>query len=144
MPRPRPRPWPPAATSLKTPEAPAGTATADGHPQHHRAVEVPVRPPADRGRLGLDLLHGRPDVVEELHLRARPQTPQRLPHRPPDDVGLGQRRVVAASDAEALLQTMGGAEDAALALDLADEVLGRVGHVLAEHADALVGLHLLV
>ena len=39
---------------------------------------------------------------------------------------------------------MGGAEHSSLALDRVEDVLRRVGHVLPEHADALVRLHDLV
>ena len=68
----------------------------------------------------------------------------RLAHGPPDDVGLGQRRVEAAGLTEGALQPVGRAEHAALALDVGEHRLAGVGHVLAEHPDALVGRHLLV
>ena len=61
-----------------------------------------------------------------------------------DDVGLRQRRVVAAGLTEVALEPVGGAEHAALALELGQQRLAGVGHVLAEDADALVGRHLLV
>ena len=67
---------------LRVPDGPAGHVAADRHPQHHRAAERPVGAPADGGRLALDLVHGRPDVVEELHLGHRPQPPQALAHGP--------------------------------------------------------------
>ena len=68
----------------------------------------------------------------------------RLADGPPDDVGLGQRRVEAAGQAERALQAVGRAEHAALALDVGQHRLAGVGHVLAEDPDALVGRHHLV
>ncbi len=123
---------------------PARQVAADRHPQHQGAVERPVRAPPDGGRLGLDLLHGGPDVVEELHLGHRLEPPDGLAHGSADDVGLGERSVVAAGQAEAALQTVGGAEDAPFAFYVGQHRLPGVGHVLAEHPDALVLLHLLV
>ena len=46
--------------------------------------------------------------------------------------------------AERALQAVGGAEHAALALDVVEQRLAGVGDVLAEHPDALVGRHHLV
>ncbi len=130
--------------ALGVPDRPAGQVAADRDPQHHRAAERPVRPPPDGGRLGLDLLHGGPDVVEELHLGHRPQAPEALAHGPADDVGLGQRGVVAAGQPEAALETEGSAEHPALALHVGQHRLPGVGDVLPEHPDALVLRHLLV
>ena len=129
---------------LGVPDGPAGHVAADRHPQHHRAGERAVGTPPDGGRLALDLVHGRPDVVEELHLGHGPQPPEPLPDGPPDDVGLGQRRVVAAGQTEAALEAEGGAEHAALALHVGQHGLAGVGDVLAEHPDAFVLLHLFV
>jgi hypothetical protein len=69
----------------------------------------------------------------------------REPDRAPDDVRLGERRVVHARRAELGLQAVRRLEHAALALDLAQVLLARhVGHVLAEDEDALVAPHLVL
>ena len=62
----------------------------------------------------------------------------------PDDVGLGQRRVVATGQTEAALKAEGGAEHASLAFDVGQDRLAGVGDILAEDPDPLVLLHLLV
>src|SRR5581483_12180165 len=130
--------------ALAVPDRAAGEVAADGDAQHDGALPLAVRAPADRGRLALDLLHGGPDVVEELDLRTRAQPPYRLADGSPDDVRLRQRCVEAAGDAERPLQAVRRTEHTSLALDLRDHLLRRVGDVLAEDADALVGRHLLV
>ena len=107
-----------ALAALAVPDGAAGEVAADRHPHHHRAGEGPVRAPADRGRLALDLGHGRPDVVEELDLGRRPQPADRLADGPADDVRLRQRRVEAAGLPEGPLEAVGRAEHAALALDV--------------------------
>ena len=68
-----------------------------------------------------DLLHGRPDVVEELDLGYRPQASSGLADGAADDVGFGHRRVVAAVLAEPALEPEGGAEHTAFALQFAEE-----------------------
>src|SRR5680860_818509 len=126
------------------PDRAAGEVTADRHADDRRAREHAVGTPPDGRRLRLDLRHRRPDVVEELDLGARPQAAYRLPDRAPDDVGLGQRRVVAARLAELTLEPEGDTEDSALARHLVEHPRVGVGDVLTEHPDALVARHLLV
>src|SRR4051794_30332412 len=106
--------------ALTVPNRTAGQIAADGHAEHHRTRPRTVRAPADRGRLALDLRHGRPDVVEELDLGTWPQTADALADRPADDVGLGERGVEAACDAEGPLQPVRCAEHAALALHVGE------------------------
>ena len=130
--------------ALGVPDGPAGEVAPDRHAQHERTCPRPVGTPADRGGLGLDLLHGGPDVIEELHFRSRPKAPDGLADRSAHDVRLGQRGVEAAGDPEVLLQPVRGAEHAPLALNRIDDLLGGVGHVLTEHAHPLVELHHLV
>ena len=103
-----------------------------------------MRAPAQRRRLRLDLLHRGPDVIEELHLRTRPQPACALPDRAADDVRLRERCVVAASDAKLGLEPEGDAEHAALARHLPQHAWVGVGDVFAEHTDARVARHLLV
>ncbi len=97
-----------------------------------------------RRRLGLDLRHRRPHVIEELHLGRRLEASDRLPDGPADDVRLCQRRVETAGDPESLLDAERRPEHSALALDFVEHVLGSVGDVFAEHTDAFVGVHHLV
>ncbi len=111
---------------------------ADGDAHHQGTGEVAVRSPPDGGRLAAQLLHGRPDVVEELDLGARPQPAQGLSDAAADDVRLRQGCVVATGRPEASLQPAGDPEHAALALDVVEHVVIGVGDVLTEHADALV------
>src|SRR5262249_55640424 len=129
---------------LRVPDGPTAHVAADSDAKHHRASEGAVRTPADGGRLTLDLMHGGPDVVEELHLGHRPQAPQTLADSPPDDVGLGQRGVVAAGQAETSLEAERRAEYPALAFDVGQDGFPGVGDVLAENPDALILFHLLV
>src|SRR5690348_13928835 len=124
--------------TLAVPDRPAGEIATDRHAQHERARPRAVRAPADRRRPALDLLHGRPDVIEDPDLGTRLEPAYRLADGAPDDVGLGERRVEAPGHAEVALQTMRRAEHAAVALDLGEHLFRRVGHVLAEHSDALI------
>src|SRR5258706_10517577 len=101
--------------ALAVPDRPTRQIATDRDAQQERAGPFAVRTPANRRRLGLDLLHRRPDVVEELHLRTWPQPAQRLTDAAPDDVPLGQRRVETARDPEGALQPRRRPEDAALA-----------------------------
>ena len=88
---------------LRVPDGPAGQVPADGYPQHHGAGPLAGRAPPDGGGFALYLLHGGPDVVEELHLGDRPQPSCSLADGPPDDIGFRQRRVVAPVAAELAL-----------------------------------------
>ena len=67
-------------TALRVPDASPRQVAPDGHPHHEGAGERTVRAPPDGGRLASELLHGGPDVVEELDLGARAQTTKRLAH----------------------------------------------------------------
>src|SRR5262245_60088390 len=46
----------------------ASQVAADGHPDHHGRRKTVVRPPAQDAELVPELMHRRPDVVEELDL----------------------------------------------------------------------------
>ena len=69
--------------------------------------------------------------VGELHLRHRPLAGQRETEPDAGDGGFRQRRVDDARLAESLAQAVGDQEHAAL-----------LAHVLSQHHDALVALHL--
>src|SRR6185295_15701305 len=75
----------------------------------------------------------------DLGTRAQPSDP--LPYRPPDDVRLCQRCVVTAIAAELALKPARRTEHATLALDHVEQLGWSIGHILAEHADALVDRH---
>ena len=124
--------------ALGVPQGAAGEVSADGDAHHQRAPKGAVRSPPCGGRLAAQLLHGGPDVVEELDLGTGPQAADGLAHTAADDVGFRQRRVVAAGRAESTLQPAGDAEDPTLALYVVEDVVIGVGHVLAEDPDALV------
>ncbi len=97
------------------------------------------------GELVAHLVHGGPDVVEELDLDDGLEAADGHADGAADDVGLGERRVPDAVGAELGLQAGGELEDAALALDLAGAeglVAGGVGDVFAEDDDARVAAHL--
>src|ERR687888_620203 len=96
------------------PDGAAREVAADGDPHDHRAREGAVAPPADRRSFRAELLHGGPDVVEELDLRTRAQPAKRLADRAPDDARLGKGGVEAPRLPELALQTHRDPEHAAL------------------------------
>ena len=120
---------------LGVPVSPSGQVTPDRHPQDHRARPFAGRPPPHSGRLALYLLHGRPDVIEELDLGHGPQSPHALAHSPANDIGFGQGRVVTAVGAELSLQAESGTENASFTLELVQELGRGVSHILAEDSD---------
>src|SRR5438477_12601770 len=97
------------------PDCTTGEVAADRNAHDHRAGEGSVAAPSDRRRFRAKLLHGGPDVVEELDLRARPQPSERLADRTPDDVRFGQGCVEAPGLTEVALQSGCDAEHATLA-----------------------------
>ena len=123
----------------------AGEIAADGHANHDRAGPLAVGAPAQDGELVVNLVHGRPDVIEELNFDDRLHAAHGVADGAADDVGLGQRRVEDALGAELGLQAGGELEDAALAFDLGERLFAAgVGHVFAEDDDARVAAHLVV
>ncbi len=116
-------------------------AIGDAH-DDRRTVGI-VRPPPHQRELIAQLHVRRPDVVEELDFHDRLHPARRESDRTPDDVGLGERRVVDPRAAELLLQSPGDLEDAALPLHLADVPFARdVGDVFAEDENAWIAHHL--
>ena len=104
-----------------------------------------VGAPAHQRQLIVNLVHGRPDVVEELDLDHRLHAAHGVADGAAHDVGLGQRRVEDPLGAEFGLQAGGELEDAALALDFGERFLAAgVGHVLAIDHDARIAAHLVV
>ena len=104
-----------------------------------------VGAPAHERQLIADLVHGGPDVVEELNLDHRLHAADGVADGAAHDIGLGQRRVEDPLGAELGLQAGGELEDAALALDLGERLLAAgVGHVFAIDDDARVAAHLVV
>ena len=94
-----------------------------------------------------NLMHRRPDVVEELNLNDRLHAAHGLTHSAADNVCFGQRRIEDAVAAELGLQPGRQLEDAALALHQSfTQILlaAAVGHVLAEDDDARIAPHLVL
>ena len=116
---------------------------AEGGADHHGRRECAVGAVAYGGQFVADLHERRPDVIEELNFDDGLESARRHPDRAPHDVRLGERRVEDAVAAETPLEPVRHLEDATLALHLCEGFLARrVGHVLAEHDDARVPLHL--
>jgi len=124
------------------PDRPSGQVATDGHAQQDGTGERAVRPPPDGRRLRLDLLHGSPDVIEELDLRDRLQAPQGLADGSANNVRFGERSVVTPSQAELPLEAVGRPEHPALAFDVGQHLLTGIGNVLTKDPDAFVGGHL--
>ena len=104
-----------------------------------------VGAPAHDGEFVVDLVHGRPDVIEELNLDDRLHAADSVADGAADDVGLGERRVEDALGAELGLQAGGELEDAALAFDFGERLFAAgVGHVFAVDDDARIAAHLVV
>src|SRR5260221_5703721 len=106
-------------------------AAAIGRADHDRAAEVAVGAVADAGRLADDLVEGGVDEVGELDLGDRDGAVHGGPDGDADDARLGERRVEIPCLSETVVEALGGQEDATLA-----------AHVLAQHPDPLVSLHL--
>ena len=64
------------------------------------AGKLAVRAPTQDGELVAHLVHGGPDVVEELDFDDGLEAPHRHADGPADDIGLGERRVPDAIVAE--------------------------------------------
>ena len=93
----------------------------------------------------MDLVIGRPDVIEKLNLDHRLHAAHCVPDGAANDVSLGQRRVEDPVGAELGLQAGGELEDSALPLDLVQRGFAAgVGHVLAEDDYAGIASHLIV
>ena len=121
----------------------AGQIAADGHANHGRRSPCAVGAPAHQRQFIANLVHGRPDVVEELNLDHRLHAAHRIADGAADDVGFGQRRVEDALRSEFGLQAGGELEDAALAFDLGERIFAAgIGHVFAVDDDARIAAHL--
>ena len=124
----------------------AGQVSADGHANHRRTRKSVVRAPADQRQFIAQLLHRGPNVIKKLYLRHRFETARGHANGAAHDVGLRQRRIEHAFRAKITLQVGGQLEHATLALHLLllQILLARaIGHVLAEHHDALIAPHLI-
>ena len=97
----------------------AGKIAANGHADHHRATERAIRSPPQDTHFVPHLVHGRPDVVEELDLDDRLQPPRRHADGASNNIGLGQGRIEDAITAVFRLQANGQLEHTAFALQVA-------------------------
>src|SRR5215472_18610654 len=96
---------------------------ADGHTNHQRALPFIARAPSEQCQFVANLVHGGPDVVEELDLGYRFQSACGHADGPADNVGFGERRIEHPRTAELALQIGSNFEDAALPLDLVETLL---------------------
>ena len=93
----------------------------------------------------MNLVHGRPNVIEELNLHYRLHAPNSVADSPAHDIGLTERRIKDALRAELGLQARGELEDSALALDLDKNLLAAgVGNIFAIDHNARIATHLVV
>src|SRR5271154_973175 len=102
--------------ALRVIDGAAGQVSADRNPDHRWRRIASIRPPAQQTELVAQLMHGGPDVVEELYLHHRLESARSHPHRPADDVRFSQTAVVDAVGTELPLQPSSELEDTALAL----------------------------
>ena len=93
----------------------------------------------------MNLVHGRPDVVEKLNLDNRLHPAHSVADGASHNVGFSQRRIEYPLRSKLGLQAGRKLEDAAFALHFTERFLtAGVGHVLAIHHDAGVAAHLVV
>ena len=104
---------------------------ADGHAHHHRHAALAAKHEAVFGGLVDDLVHAAQRKINHAHLDHRAQTGQRHANASAQDGGLADGCVDHALSAEARLQALVLAEDAAAA------------HVLTNHHHVGVGRHLM-
>src|ERR1700721_2219756 len=94
------------------------------------------------GTLVWPLHHGRPNVVEELNFPHRLQTAEGHSTRAANNVGFSEWRIENSRRAELTLQTRSRFENAALPFHQRETVFSAaIGHILAKHYDAVIGLH---
>src|SRR6185436_11576067 len=106
-----------------------------------------VRTPTNDGQFVAQLHHRRPDVVEELNLDNRLQTPYSHSGRTAYDGCFRQLRIEDPFRTELALQARGQLEDPTLAFHhFLPQVLfpAAIGHILAKYDDPLVATHLIV
>ena len=128
---------------LRVVDGAAGEIAADGRANDGGRGPGAVRAPAHQGQFIANLVHGRPDVIEELNLDHRLDAAQSVAHGPAYDVRFGERRIEDAIGAKLGLQARGELEDAALSLHFVERLhAAGVGHVFAVDHDALVAAHL--
>src|ERR1039458_2406252 len=89
----------------------AGEIAADGNADDGRRGPDAVGAPAHEGEFVMDLVHGGPDVVEELDLDYRLHAAHAVAHGAANDIGLAQGRVEDTLGAELGLQAGGEFED---------------------------------
>ena len=82
-----------ALAGLRVVDGAAGQIAADGHADHGRSGPDSIRAPAHQRQFIVDLVHGRPDVVEELDFDYRLHPSESVADGPAHDVGFAERRV---------------------------------------------------
>ena len=94
-----------------------GEVAADRHPDHGRASEAIIGPPAQHRQLVAQLHHGGPDVVEKLDLGDGFHATGSHADGPPDDAGFSDGCIKDAIGAELALKALGSLKNAAFALN---------------------------
>src|SRR6185437_9220447 len=136
-----------AFAGLRVVDGASGKIAADGHANDSGRGPGSAGAPAHQRQLVTKLVHGGPDVVEELDFHHGFNAAHGHAHGAADYVGLGQRRIEDSVRAKLRLERGGELEDAAFALDqvLAQVVLaGAIRHVLAKDEDARVAAHFIL
>ena len=105
-----------ALAALRVINRAAGQVAADGDANHSGRGKISIRAPADQRQLIAKLLHGRPDVIEELNFSDRFETALSHAKGAANDIGLRERRVEHPPCAEITLQAGRQLKDTALAL----------------------------
>ena len=80
-----------ALARLRVVDGAAGEVAADGYTNHRRRGPCAVGAPAHQGELVANLVHGRPDVVEELNLDDGLHAAGSVADGPAYDIGFSER-----------------------------------------------------
>src|SRR5882724_701286 len=112
------------------------------HAHNQRRAPVAPRTPTHQRQLVANLMHRRPDVIEELDLNYRLQSARSHANSATDNVGLGERRIKNARAAKLPLQVGGDLKHAAFAFNFVQGLFTRtISNVFAKDNDVRVASH---
>src|SRR6266478_2741885 len=112
------------------------------HAHNHRRAPVAARTPTHQCQLVANLMHGGPDVIEELNLNHRFQSARRHANSAPDDVGFGEWRIKDTHTAKLSLQIRGDLKHAAFTFNFVQGFFARAfSDIFAKYTDARVARH---
>ena len=118
---------------------------AAGNANDHRTFEGVIRAPPQHRHFVAKLVHGWPDIIEELNLGYRFQPARPHSHCAPDNAGLGDGCVKDAGAAKFALQIVSDFENAAFAFNFVQILFAAaIGYVFAESKEAFVAGHLVM